>query len=233
MYDHRLSAFDQPVTIIHPGEYLATEDDIIISTVLGSCVAVALRDERAGIGGLNHFMLPGVFKHSKEASAAAKDFIGEGAKYGMYAMELLINDLLKLGCRKERLAAKVFGGAMLLGMGNDGRVTVAEGNIAFALKYLETERIPVLSSDVGGGQARKILFFVKSGKVLLKRTGGTMAKVLVQEEHSYLDRIRSRAGVDQVVFFGALGSDDPGVAAGSPGRRVLSSRRSPPPVPES
>lgn len=201
MYDHRLTAFDQPVTIIHPGEYLATEDDIIISTVLGSCVAVALRDERAGIGGLNHFMLPGTFKHPQGAPVGAKDFLGESAKYGMYAMELLINDLLKMGCRKDRLTAKVFGGAMLLGLGGDGRATVSEGNIAFALEYLETERIPVRSSDVGGTEARKILFFVKSGKVLLKRIAGTMTKVVEREEHSYLDRIRSRAGADRVVFF--------------------------------
>jgi chemotaxis protein CheD len=108
MYDHRFSQFSQPVTIIHPGEYLATEDDIIIATVLGSCISVALRDEDRRVGGLNHFMLPG-------ESYSRTHFESQSANYGMYAMELLINDLLKLGCRKNRLRAKVFGADLRIG----------------------------------------------------------------------------------------------------------------------
>jgi chemotaxis protein CheD len=199
MYDHRLSAFDQTVTIIHPGEYLVSREDIIISTVLGSCIAVAIRDEYAGIGGLNHFMLPGIAGRG-EHPAAPKAFATEDAKYGMYAMELLINDLLREGCRRERLKSKVFGGAALLGFGSRGQRTVAEENIEFVMEFLAAEKIPILATDVGGNEARKILFFVKSGKVLLKRITGTLTKVVDQEESTYRERIISKPAGDIVLF---------------------------------
>lgn len=185
MFDHRLSQFTQPVTIIHPGEYLATEDDIIIATVLGSCIAVALRDESKRIGGLNHFMLPGDFEDTKH-------FESQSAKYGMYAMELLINDLLALGCRKDRLRAKVFGGGSVLGTAPARKNKVPQSNIEFAFDYLRTEGIPVEKSDTGGTTARKILFFVRNGKVLLKRISGTLIAAVDMEEREYYDRIRRR-----------------------------------------
>jgi len=194
MFEHRLSRFDQSITIIHPGEYLATTSDIIISTVLGSCISVALRDKYLSIGGLNHFMLPGSLesRHPLESP---------NAKYGMYAMELLINELMKLGCRRERLEAKVFGGGSVLGHGsNPGGVP--KSNIDFAFDYLETENIPVLSSDVGGGDARKILFFVRSGKVLLKRITGTLIVAVEEEEEVYLKRIAEiQAKSGEVILF--------------------------------
>lgn len=185
MFDHRLAQFPQPITIIHPGEYLATGDDIIIATVLGSCVSVALRDSEKRIGGLNHFMLPGTFDQRSH-------FESQGAKYGMYAMELLINDLLKLGCRKDRLKAKVFGGGSVLRGGAGRTNTVPKSNVDFAFDYLRTEGIPVLKSDTGGGAARKILFFVRDGKVLLKRISGTFIAAVDLEERDYLSRIERR-----------------------------------------
>ena len=187
MYDHRLSPFSQSITVIHPGEYLVSEDDIIIATVLGSCVAVALRDEGKRIGGLNHFMLPGDFDNQSH-------FESQSAKYGMYAMELLINDLLKMGCRKERLRAKVFGGGSVLGLGlgKDRISRVPKSNIEFAFDYLKTEGIPVDTSDTGGSAARKILFFVRDGKVLLKRISGTLIAAVEMEERDYYTRIQKR-----------------------------------------
>jgi chemotaxis protein CheD len=199
MFDHRLSAFEQTVTIIHPGEYLVSREDIIISTVLGSCIAVAMRDEVAGIGGLNHFMLPGI-SGPGDRHSGPKAFATEDAKYGMYAMELLINDLLREGCRRDRLRSKVFGGAALLGFGSQGQRTVAEENIEFVMDFLETEKIPILATDVGGQEARKILFFVKSGKVLLKRITGTMTKIVNLEESTYRQRIKSKESGDIVLF---------------------------------
>lgn len=185
MYEHRILRFEQPITIIHPGEYLATDDDIIISTVLGSCVAVALRDEARGVGGLNHFMLPGDF-------SKADHFESQSAKYGMYAMELLINDMLKLGCRKDRLAAKVFGGGSVL-WSKQGRTSkVPASNIDFAMDFLKAEGIPILNSDVGGTSARKILFFVRDGKVLLQRINGSLTNAVRIEERNYLERIKQR-----------------------------------------
>lgn len=185
MFAHKLAQFAQPITIIHPGEYLASSDDIIIATVLGSCISVALRDAKAQVGGLNHFMLPGYFDDKSH-------FESQSAKYGMYAMEVLINDLLKLGCRKDRLRAKVFGGGSVLGRGSDRQNKVPKSNIDFVFDYLKTENIPIDSSDVGGRAARKILFFVQDGKVLLKRITGSFVTAVDIEERDYLDRIKRR-----------------------------------------
>jgi chemotaxis protein CheD len=110
----------------------------------------------------------------------------------MYAMELLINDLLTLGCRRDRLRAKVFGGASVLGTGEHRTNKVPKSNIEFAFDYLKTESIPVDKSDTGGTSARKILFFVHEGKVLLKRITGTLIAAVDMEEREYYDRIRMR-----------------------------------------
>jgi chemotaxis protein CheD len=182
MYTHYNGRFERDVTILHPGEYLATGEDIIISTVLGSCIAVALHDASTGLGGLNHFMLPGEL-HSRQFYAE------ESGRYGMYAMELLINEMLKLGARREKLTAKVFGGGHVL---SGGAGNIPDSNITLAMEFLETERIPVISSDVGGTDARKVLFFVSTARVLLKRFGGQKAAPVQREERAYLSRISSR-----------------------------------------
>lgn len=188
----------RPFTILHPGEFLATVADIVIVTVLGSCVAVALRDTERAIGGLNHFMLPGTFHRSDR-------FGSRSAKYGMYAMELLINDLMKLGARRERLVAKVFGGASMLGTGADRLNKVPRSNIDFALEYLATEGIPIAASDVGGTTARKILFYVRDGRVLLKRISGNVAAAIKLEESGYRTRIVERGTAGSVTLFGDKG----------------------------
>lgn len=196
MYQHSLRQFAQPITIIHPGEYLASAEDIIICTVLGSCIAVALRDETAGVGGLNHFMLSGSFRATPDGIYREGDspplYARQDAKYGMYAMELLINDLLKLGARKERLRAKVFGGASVMGIGNEAGCRVCRDNQSFALTYLDTEGIPILAQDLGGDAARKVLFFVKDGKVLLKKIKGTYQIIVSREEQEYRERIAAK-----------------------------------------
>lgn len=200
MYDHRLSSFEQPVTLIHPGEYLVSRDDLIISTVLGSCVAVALKDRDSNVGGLNHFMLPAPFKRSIKPDFPA-EFINDNGRYGSYAMELLINDMMKRGAKKSGLQAKVFGGASMLHLGQGSAQSIASGNIDFAFEFLKTEGIPVISSDVGGDRARKILFFVRSGKVLLKRIQGTFNVLVEEEDRTYLNRIASKAIEGSVVWF--------------------------------
>lgn len=210
MYSHRVLAYKQPITIIKPGEFLVSKDDGIISTVLGSCIAVAMYDPSNGSGGLNHFMLPGVFtpQHPAQKSKIGpliepdpRDFLKDSARYGMYAMEVLINGLLHLGAQRERLVAKVFGGASVLGFGKDGRKTVAQSNVDFVFEYLETEKIPIIASDVGGNQGRKILFFIKSGKVLLKRIRGTYIDMVTQEEHMYEERLKAKPVEGTVHFF--------------------------------
>jgi len=122
--------------ILHPGEFYASGADLIISTVLGSCIAVVFYDPVRRIGAMNHFMLPGTQREDGY-------FNTEGGKYGMYAMELAINEMLKLGARREQLRCKVFGGAHVLRGGSSNEASVPQNNINFAFNYLETEKITV------------------------------------------------------------------------------------------
>ncbi len=185
MHTHYNSRLQKNVVIIHPGEYYATGEDMYISTVLGSCIAVAFHDAKKGLGGLNHFMLPG--------SLDKEDYIlSESGKYGMYAMELVINDLLKLGASRQNLRAKVFGGGHVLSASigdNDG---VPKSNITFAFEYLRMEGFPVDSSDVGGTIARKIFFDPRTSRVLLKRITGKLVVDVEKEEEDYLEKIRKK-----------------------------------------
>lgn len=194
MFRHSVSSFEQELITIHPGEYFATKNDTIISTVLGSCIAVGIFDEEAGTGGLNHFMLPG--------ESAKLDLLrSPDAKYGMYAMELLINDLMKLGARRGELKAKVFGGGTVLHLSVGNASKIPGNNIEFAFEYLKKEGIPVLASDVGGREPRKIFFFARTGKVLLKRIAGRVADLAEKDEERYLNGLRTQKKEGPITLF--------------------------------
>ncbi len=181
MFKHKLSHFEQDIITIHPGEYYISDVDVVIATVLGSCISVSLWDQKLKQGGINHFMLPGDLDNPDVV-------LSHNAKYGMFAMELLYNELFKKHSRKQDIVAKVFGGASVLRLAN-GSSRIPKANIDFAMAYLETERIPVVANDTGGILPRKIFFFAKTGKVLLKRISGTMASTVEREEEAYLDKI--------------------------------------------
>ncbi|MEW5816298.1 MAG: hypothetical protein AB1798_12985 [Spirochaetota bacterium] len=182
MYRHFDLRFDKVAIIIQPGEFFATSDDIVIGTVLGSCVSVALYDPVTSIGGLNHFMLPDV---SHDISLNTPD-----GKYGAAAMELLLNALLKLGSRKKDLMAKVFGGGVVLSTPEYSPLRVSENNIHFAFKYLKIEKIPVVAADVGGKLGRKLFFFPKTARVLIKKLNGSVVNPITEEEKRYLEKVR-------------------------------------------
>jgi chemotaxis protein CheD len=206
LFHHRVTQFEQEVVTIHPGEYFATGDDTIISTVLGSCVAVGIYDLARGIGGLNHFMLPGELVRGV---AASDELVrNPNAKYGMYAMELLINDLMKFGVRRADMKAKVFGGGAVLRFLDGSGSAIPASNIEFAFEYLREENIPVLASDVGGTEPRKIFFFARTGKVLLKRIAGTLASLAEREEERYFSSIRSRDLEGAVTLFDDKGDSE-------------------------
>ncbi|WP_257884152.1 chemotaxis protein CheD [Sulfitobacter sp. CW3] len=133
------------------GEFQVTDaPDVVLKTLLGSCVATCLFDPVARIGGMNHFLL-----------ATGPDSDAHSERYGLFAMEILINGLLKLGARKSRLRAKIFGGATMSGrMGHIGAK-----NCEFAIGFLELEGMPVVASSLGGGQARAIRFTPTTGRV--------------------------------------------------------------------
>ena len=153
------SAFHCPAVKVLPNEYyVAAGEDIMISTVLGSCVAACIRDPRAGVGGMNHFMLPEGDGDSPSSATM---------RYGAFAMEVLINELLKAGAARERLEAKVFGGGAVLSAMQ--QLNIGERNARFVLNYLNTEGIPVLAQDLGDVHARRIGYFPRDGRVMVRR----------------------------------------------------------------
>lgn len=174
------------LVFVHPGEHFVTNENIIIGTVLGSCIAVALWDEKLKIGGLNHYMLASEYGYK---NAQIKP-IGRGRGcYAQYAMEVLVNDLIKLGSNRKDLKAKVFGGGEVLKRRHGSSVSgVAEQNVKYAFDYLNMEGIPILTHDVGGTCARKIYFFPSTSKVLLKRVENEVDVIasVINEESEYL-----------------------------------------------
>ncbi len=150
-----------------PGEYYVSTEDLVIMTVLGSCIAACIWDPQARVGGMNHFMLP-------EGGADTS------GRYGSYAMELLINDLLKRGAARNRLEAKVFGGGQV--MHNFTSLNVGERNTRFVLDYLQTERIAIVSKDVLDIHPRKVCYFPASGKAMVKRLAHSHPDTLETQE---------------------------------------------------
>jgi chemotaxis protein CheD len=154
-----------------PGEYFVHDEDILITTTLGSCIAACLWDRHRRIGGMNHFMLP-------EGSGGG----GDAGRYGSYAMELLINEMFKRGASRSTLEAKVFGGgAVISGMNS---INIGERNTRFVLDYLRTERIAVVSKDVMDVYPRKVCYLPASGKAMVKRLVSTNTQALVAQERA-------------------------------------------------
>lgn len=157
------SHFQNEAVKILPGEYFVFNADILIMTTLGSCIAACLWDREARVGGMNHFMLP--------------EGAGESGRYGSFAMELLINEMLKMGASRTTLEAKVFGGGQVISGMNS--MNVGERNTSFVMDYLKTERIAVVSKDVLDIYPRKVCFLPASGKAMVKRLAATNTEAVV------------------------------------------------------
>lgn len=168
---------------ILPGDYAISREDIVITTVLGSCVSVCFYSDRSPYCGMNHFMLPASMSDKPEDSIMHSD----AAFYGINAMEQVINALLKHDVRKEDIRAKVFGGGNVIAV-NAGRKTVGDQNIEFAFEFLRTENIPITAYSVGGDFARKIYFHVRTKDVYMIRLGDTSKTRIAEEENSLLKR---------------------------------------------
>ncbi|MGD9786417.1 MAG: chemoreceptor glutamine deamidase CheD [Sulfuricellaceae bacterium] len=173
--------FDIEAAKILPGEYYVTRRDMLIVTVLGSCVSACIRDRVSGIGGMNHFMLP-------ESGTENGDPLSSSARYGTYAMEVLINQLIKLGAKRPNLEAKVFGGGNV--MRHFTVHNIGERNAHFALEYLKTEKIRVVAQDLVGIYPRKVYFFPKTGKVLIKRLRNIHNNTIFEREKEYSSRLQ-------------------------------------------
>lgn len=174
--------FDCNAAKISPGEYYYTDKDMLIVTVLGSCVSACIRDNVTGIGGMNHFMLP-------DSAAADKDSpVSESMRYGTYAMEVLINQLLRNGARRENLEAKIFGGGNVLK--SFTTMNVGDRNAIFVRKYLKEEGIRILSEDLLDIYPRKVYYFPKTGRVLVKKLKTMHNDTLVRREEAYASKLK-------------------------------------------
>ena len=183
--------FDCDAVKVLPGEYFVTTADILLVTVLGSCVTACIRDRDKGLGGMNHFMLP---------DASEGGMLSSSARYGAYAMEVLLNHLLKLGARRSSLEAKVFGGGQVLA--SLTQTQVGEKNAQFVLDYLRTERIPVVAQDLLDIYPRKVYFFPVNGRVMMKKLVRVKNDTLMEREREYQARLRRDNVQGDVELFG-------------------------------
>ncbi|WP_431189772.1 chemoreceptor glutamine deamidase CheD [Alteromonas gracilis] len=174
---------------ILPGEFYATSNDHLIVTVLGSCIATCLFDPANNVRGMNHFLLP---RDDTEKSI----LISESARYGTYAMELLINEMLKLGAKKNQIVAKVFGGGNVMkGLIHNN---IGQRNVDFAFEYLKKESIPVVASDVLSDYPRKVYFFEEDGLVRIKKIKALHNTTILDRESEYRVRLKN-ATIDNPV----------------------------------
>ncbi|MCA8094544.1 chemoreceptor glutamine deamidase CheD [Burkholderia anthina] len=189
-FDHH---FERPGVKLLPNEFYTTSEDMVLMTVLGSCVAACLHDPFAGIGGMNHFMLP---DDGADAGAAAS----ESMRYGAYAMEVLINELIKAGGRRERFEAKVFGGAAVLaGMTT---INIGDRNADFVRRYLALERIRITAEDLQGVHPRKVAFMPHTGRAMVKKLRLQVPGV-TEREAAEANRVRAARPRAHVELFAA------------------------------
>lgn len=175
-----------------PGEFYVTQQDLLLVTVLGSCVAACIRDKTLGLGGMTHFMLP--------TAEYDRDLVGSSIRYGSHALEVLINELLKRGASRENLEAKVFGGGNVLAA--DGSQVIGERNAEFVLGYLEAEKIPVVSQSLLDNYPQKVYFFPISGRVLVKKLKRLNNNTIFDREAQYYEQLLNVQVAGNIELFG-------------------------------
>ncbi len=167
--------FKNDAVKVLPGEFFVADEDLLVMTTLGSCIAACLWDREKRVGGMNHFLLP---------EGSGKD--GDSGRYGSFAMDLLIGEMVKRGATRSTMEAKVFGGgAVISGMNT---INVGERNTAFVLDYLRTERITVVSKDVLDIYPRKVCYLPASGKAMVKRLASANTEALLAQERAAANR---------------------------------------------
>jgi chemotaxis protein CheD len=188
-FDNTASAW---MVKVFPGEFYVTrKPDEVVLTVLGSCVSACIRDPVLGIGGMNHFMLP---------SHNSGDWGGDlkSTRFGNFAMEKLINELIKAGCTRQRMEIKVFGGANVTESSN----AVGSDNSAFVLRYLEAEGLRCAAQDLGGTLPRRINYYPATGRVVRRLLGMNERGMVHREEHDYSRRLQVQQPAGEIELFG-------------------------------
>jgi chemotaxis protein CheD len=178
---------------ILPGQlYVTRAREEVICTTLGSCVSACIRDPVSGIGGMNHFMLPIKDGHSSE------DWMDQATRYGSYAMEHLINEIMKAGGNRNNLEMKVTGGAQVIqSMSN----MVGQRNIDFVLNYAEVEGITVVSQDLGDIYPRKVMYYPTTGRLRVKKLRSLHNDTLIQREENYVHELETKQVAGDVELF--------------------------------
>ncbi len=167
---------------ILPGEYYVSTQDEIIATVLGSCVAACVRDVQHGIGAMNHFLLP---LHKGEEWSEKITSNSQATRYGNFAMEHMINDVLKFGGRKQNLEFKIFGGSRVISQMGD----VGNSNIRFIMNYLKVEGYRLVAQDVGGINPRKVLYYPLTGRVRVKKIKDLHNDTIIRRETEFMHNL--------------------------------------------
>jgi len=197
-FDHINTYFDTahniPTAKLLPGEYYVTAKSEAVVTVLGSCVSACIRDKVFGIGGMNHFMLP---IHEEQRNNWQASVVDNITRFGNYAMEHLINDILSNGGMRKNLEVKVFGGGRIV----QGLSDIGACNSRFVLDYLNEEGLPVVSQDLYGDCPRKIYYFPKTGRVLMKKLASLHNNTLVEREKKYFKAIEDQPVGGEVDLF--------------------------------
>lgn len=168
------------VKIISGDFYVSDKEDDVLITILGSCISACVRDPVANVGGMNHFLLPG-------------DTGNESTRFGAYAMEMLINEILKKGGKKDRLEVKLFGGSNVL---EKSTAKIGSKNIAFIREYIKKENLNVLTEDLGGTSPRRIHYYPNTGKVMMKKVQKDEDKKVIAEERSYAAKLKQETESD-------------------------------------
>jgi len=175
---------------ILPGEFYVTAHNEAITTILGSCISACVRDPKVGLGGMNHFMLP----ISQSASSIEK---ADAARYGNFAMEQMINDILRNGGVRQNLEIKIFGGGRVM----RGVTDVGKKNIEFVKEYIQLEGLSLLAEDVGGNYPRKVMYHPKTGKVKMKRLLSQHNNTVESRDESYFDKITHQKTEGDIELF--------------------------------
>ena len=184
------------VANVHPGEIYVTQTHEAITTILGSCVAACIRDPNTLVGGMNHFMLP----DSHPETTAAPENMSEAARYGAWAMEYLINAVLKQGALRQNLEIKIFGGARIISAMT--QYNVAAKNVEFICNYLQREGLPIAGQDLGGEHPRKIIYFPQTGLVKVRELTRQKEQEVVAEETQYSRSLNNTSSGNDIEIFG-------------------------------
>jgi len=191
-WDKRHNMFSAKIL---PGEYYVSMHGELIGTVLGSCISACIRDVKMGIGGMNHFMLP----IGDEEEHAGKTHLTSATRYGNFAMEMLINEILKAGGNRKNLEVKLFGGGRVLS--SMSKMDIGKKNIKFVHEYLKDENLKIVSEDMGDIYPRKVLFFADTGKVRVKKLQNMHNDTVKKREDIYRKSIDKKPVQSDIELF--------------------------------